>query len=202
MASQEAVDAPHTPVRNDCVTADNCSGGSGMEPVIHVLRLLCRYLNENELFYVFTGELALKMLGLAEEVQSLEVLMNVTPEQRSRLMNYLAQEGFDIEARWRGPVELRHKATGIAVRLRTARTASETGSIARRVPLTLGYSSFFIPSTEDLLLTLLEGSPRSATASELYIKWRNFLDMEYLISSARSRGLYERFIELRKRAET
>ncbi len=35
----------------------------------------------------------------------------------------------------------------------------------------------------------------------LYHKWRNYLDMGYLITASRARGVYPRFIKMKLRAE-
>ncbi len=178
------------------------SGEGGVERITRLLTPLCRYLNENELFYVFTGELALKMLGCAEEVNGVELMVNLTPAQRDHMLNFLSQEDFAVVSERKGLLELRHRPTGIPMRVRMAGGAHEVEAIAHRVPITLGYLSTFIPSTEDFLLSLLEsGEGDGERAAALYLKWRNFLDMEHLLASARSLGLHGRLMRMMKRVE-
>jgi hypothetical protein len=63
-----------------------------MDPISPVLQSLCRYLNDNELFYVFTGELALRMLGMGNDVRTVELTVNLTSGENARFQNFLAQE--------------------------------------------------------------------------------------------------------------
>jgi len=173
-----------------------------MDPVSPLLRTLCRYLDGNELFHAFTGELALRMLGMGTEVGTVELTVNLTPEERAKLLNFLEQEGFVMEDRWRGPVPMRHRGGGPGLRLRLAGSSADMAAIGRRVPVTLDFQTFFIPSTEDLILGLIQDdeAPMEMTA-RLYAKWKNYLDMEYLVASARSRGIYDRFIRMKRDAE-
>ncbi|MGQ9581997.1 MAG: hypothetical protein ACUVV6_00585 [Thermoplasmatota archaeon] len=174
-------------------------GGQDVEGLTQLLKPLSRYLNDNELFYVFTGDLALRLLGCADGVRAVELVLNLTPEQRARTLNFLSQEDFVVESEGRGLLELRHRPTGTPVRMRMAGGGREAATLARRVPITVGYLSIFIPSTEDLVLDLLErGGGDEESAAALYLKWRNFLDMEHLLASARSRGLQERLLKVKK----
>jgi len=173
-----------------------------MDELSALLRLLTRYLDDKELFYVFTGELALRMLGTASEVGSVELLANLTSDERARLLNFLQQEGFQTGSRWRGPIELRRKGGGPVLRLRLAGSAADMSTIGRRVPATLGYVNFFIPSYEDLILKYVqEGGDGLRTCGRIYSRYRNYLDMEYLVLAARERGVYGRFIKMKIRAE-
>lgn len=173
-----------------------------MDPLTVLMKPLTKYLNDNELFYAFTGELALRMLGSGEETGTVELTANLTPEERHRLLNFLEQEGYVMEHRWRGPLEMRHRPTGLGLTLRLAGSSADMASIGRRVMATYGFLRFFIMSTEDLLLGLLEdkGFPNERLVA-LYQKWRNYLDMGYLITSSRARGVYPRFIKMKLRAE-
>jgi hypothetical protein len=177
-------------------------GLMGADPLTAVLRPLGKFLNENELFYVFSGELALRMLGGTDKVGSLELIVNLTENERDRLLNYMEQEGFEWESRWKGPMAFRHKATGLPVLVRLAGSKAELGALGRRVPATLEYTKFFHMSVEDYILAGL----RSKEAEEsvlvsVYRKWRNFLDMEYLVVTSRELGVYERFIKTKMKAE-
>jgi hypothetical protein len=173
-----------------------------MDPVSPILRTMCRYLEGNELFHAFTGELALRMLGMCDAVRTVELTVNLTPEERSKLLNFLEQEGFVVEDPMRGHVSMRHRVSGLGLRLRMAGSAAEMAAIGRRVPVTLDFQTFFIPATEDLLLGIIQDrdAPRGM-ATRLYAKWRNYVDMEYLVASARSRGIYDRFIKMKRDAE-
>jgi hypothetical protein len=75
-------------------------------------------------------------------------------------------------------------------------------AIGRRVPATLEFQRFFIPATEDLLLGLLldEGAPGNR-AVRLYSKWRDHLDVGYLVAQSRSLGIYDRFMRMKREAE-
>ena len=166
------------------------------------LRVLTRYLNDNELFYVFTGELALRMHGCAEEVGTVDLLANLTPQERERLLNFLEHEGYAARSRWRSPISMGHTAGGIGLRLRLAGSGAEMATLGRRVSATLGYVSFFIPSYEDLILNLVQegGTPESELV-RIYSKFRNYLDMEYLVLGAREMGIYPQFVKMKIRAE-
>jgi hypothetical protein len=166
------------------------------------LRVLTRYLNENELFYVFTGELALRMVGCADAVGTIELLANLTSEERAKLLNFLQQEGFSAQSRWLGPISLGHRAGGIGLRLRLAGSAADMATIGRRVAATLGYVNLFIPSYEDLILNVIqEGVLGEPEVARIYSKFRNYLDMEYLVISAKEGGIYPRFVKMKIRAE-
>jgi hypothetical protein len=168
------------------------------ERLVMALKTLCRHLNDNELFYVFEGELSSRMLGCAEEVRTLDLLMNITDEEKDRLMVFLGKEGFSHESRWRGPLNYRHGDTGMELRIRMAGAPGEMASIGRRRPANLGYLSFFILSAEDLVLgSIQKGGGDEETAVRVYRKWMNHLDMEYMVVSARERGVYKRFIALK-----
>jgi hypothetical protein len=173
-----------------------------MDALTQLLRMLTRYHNENELFYAFTGELALHMLGSGEQVRTVELTANLTSEERARLLNFLEQEGLTTEHRWRGPVMMRHRTTGMGLRLRLADSRAELAAIGRRVPVTLGFEHFFIPATEDLLLDLINDKDvAQERIVPVYLKWRNYLDMSYMVAAARSRGIYDRFIRMKMKAE-
>jgi len=173
-----------------------------MDALSSLLRTLTRYLNDNELFYAFTGELALRMLGSGEQVRTVELTANLTSEERTKLLNFLEQEGFSTEHRWRGPVMMRHRTTGMGLRLRLAGSSAELAAIGRRVSATLGFEHFFIPATEDLLLDLVNDQDIAQDKIvPVYLKWRNYLDMSYMVAAARSRGIYDRFIKMKMKAE-
>ena len=174
-----------------------------MDPLAPLLQTLCRYLNGNELFYAFTGELALRMLGTGAEVRTVELVVNLTAEESSRFQNFLGQEGFFSDERGRGaaPV-MRQRGSGLRLRVRPACGPADMAAIGRRVPATLEFQRFFIPATEDLLLGLLldEGAPGNR-AVRLYSKWRDHLDVGYLVAQSRSLGIYDRFMRMKREAE-
>lgn len=173
-----------------------------MDALERQLRPLVRHLESSELFYVFTGDLALRMLGCADEVKTMELLVNLTPDERSRFLNFLGQEGYESGPRWRGPVDFSKKTGGATLRLRLAGSSADMSTIGRRVPVTLGYVGFFIPSYEDLLLNLVaDGRMDEPALSRIYARFQNYLDMEYLVTGARERGIYPRFIRMKMRAE-
>jgi hypothetical protein len=174
-----------------------------MDPASPLLQTICRYLNENELFYVFTGELALRMLGMGGEVRTVELTVNLTSEEDAKFRNFLMQEGFEADGPGRGAAPImRQRGSGLRLCVRPARGPADMAAIGRRVPATLDFQRFFIPATEDLLLGLLqdEGGP-NRQAVRLYTKWRDHLDLGYLVATARSRGIYDRFIRMKKEAE-
>jgi len=174
-----------------------------MDPVSPLLQTICRYLNDNELFYVLTGELALRMLGMGGEVQTVELTVNLTSEERAKFHNFLGQEGFETEEQGRGAAPLmRQRGGGPRLRVRPACGPADMAAIGRRVPATLDFQRFFIPATEDLLLGILQdGRGPNQQAVRLYSKWRDHLDLGYLVATSRSRGIYDRFIRMKKEAE-
>jgi hypothetical protein len=172
-----------------------------MDALERQLRPLVRHLESRELFYVFTGELALRMLGCAEMVTKVELLANLTSDERARFFNFLEQEGYAAGARWRAPVEFTRRDGGASLRLRLAGSAADNATIGRRVPVTLGYVSFFIPSYEDLVLNLVsDGEMDEPGVARIYSRFQNYMDMEYLVTGARERGIYPRFIKMKLRA--
>ena len=173
-----------------------------MDELERQLRSLTRYLDRNELFYVFTGELALRMLGCAERVGTIELLVNLTTDERANFLNFLETVCYEAPSRWRDPVTFSKKTGGAGLRLRLAGSAADMATIGRRVPVTLGYVSFFIPSYEDLVLNLVSGGEHDEPeVARIYSRFRNYMDMEYLVTGARERGIYARFIRMKMRAE-
>jgi len=174
-----------------------------MDPLSPLLKTLCRYLNGNELFYAFTGELALRMLGMGVEVRTVELVVNLTAEESSRFQNFLGQEGFLSDERGRGaaPV-MRQRGSGLGLRVRPACGPADMAAIGRRVPATLEFERFFIPATEDLLLDLLQDDRvAKGQAVRLYSKWRDHLDLGYLVAAARSRGILGQFMRMKNDAD-
>jgi hypothetical protein len=172
-----------------------------MDPLERQLRALVRHLDARELFYVFTGELALRMVGCADRVGTIELLANLTSDERARFFNFLEQEGYSAAGRWRGPVEFTRRDGGAGLRLRLAGSSADMATIGRRVPVTLGYVGFFIPSYEDLVLNLVSDNDLDeAAVARIYARFQNYMDMEYLVTGARERGIYPRFIRMKLRA--
>jgi hypothetical protein len=173
-----------------------------MDALERQLRPLVRHLESSELFYVFTGELALRMVGCADKVATIDLLVNLTPDERTRFWNFLEQEGYAATSRWRAPVSFSRRSGGACLRLRLAGSAADMSTIGRRVPVTLGYVGFFIPSYEDLVLNLVaEAEMGESAVARIYSRFRNYMDMEYLVTGARERGIYPRFIRMKMRAE-
>lgn len=174
-----------------------------MDPISPVLQSLCRYLNDNELFYVFTGELALRMLGMSNDVPTVELTVNLTSGEDARFQNFLAQEGFLAVSRGRGlPPVLYRQGGGPGLRVRAAEGPADMAAIGRRVPATLEFQKFFIPATEDLLLGILkEGGEHARAAPRVYTKWRDHLDLGYMVAVARSLGIYDRFMNMKMSAD-
>jgi hypothetical protein len=173
-----------------------------MDELERQLRALTRHLDASELFYVFTGELALRMLGCAERVATIDLLVNLTPNERAKFLNFLGQEGYEAGSRWRDPVSFSRKAGGACLRLRSAGSAGDMATIGRRVLVTLGYVSFFIPSYEDLVLNFFsDGEADEDLVARIYKRFQNYLDMEYLVTCAKERGIYARFVRMKIRAE-
>ena len=174
-----------------------------MDPLSPLLQTLCRYLNDNELFYVFTGELAQRMLGMGVDVRTVELTVNLTADETARFLNFLGQEGFEPDELGRGtPPLMRHRGSGLRLRVRPARGPADMAAIGRRVPATLDFQRFFIPASEDILLGLLqdEGAAKGQ-AVRLYSKWRDHLDLGYLVATARSRGIYGQFMKMKREAD-
>jgi hypothetical protein len=174
-----------------------------MDPISPILQTICRYLNDNELFYVFTGELALRMLGMGVDVGTVELKVNITAGENARFQNFLAQEGFEPDDREHGAVPvLRHRGSGLRLWVRPASGPADMAAIGRRVPATLEFQRFFIPATEDLLLGLLQDDRAAkGQAVRLYSKWSNHLDLGYLVAAARSRGIYCQFMRMKREAD-
>jgi len=173
-----------------------------MDPLSPLLQTLCRYLNENELFYVFTGELALRMLGMGVAVRTVELTVNLTAEDNVKFQNFLAQEGFLPGDGGGGSRPVLARRGGPSLRVRPGSGPADMAAIGRRVPATLEFQRFFIPATEDLLLDLLsECGEQAHEAARLYSKWRDHLDLGYLVANARSRGIYDRFLRMKRSAD-
>ncbi|MBM4249544.1 MAG: nucleotidyltransferase family protein [Euryarchaeota archaeon] len=172
-----------------------------MDALERQLGAVTRHLDRRELFYVFTGELALRMLGCTDTVGTIELLVNLTAEERGRFFDFLEQEGYETRSRWRGPVTFSPRAGGAALRLRLAGSAADMATIGRRVPVTLGYVSLFIPSYEDLVLNLLSDAEMGEReVAAFYLRFQNYMDMEYLVTGARERSVYPRFVRMKIRA--
>jgi len=173
-----------------------------MDPLSPLLQTLCRYLNDNELFYVFTGELAQRMLGMGNDVGTVELMVNLTADEDQKFQNFLAHEGLLARAGGGGTRQGPPWRGGPGLRVRMASGPADMAAIGRRVPAILEFQRFFIPATEDLILgLLLDGGTKAQQAARLYSKWRDHLDLGYMVANARALGIYDRFLRMKKTAD-
>jgi hypothetical protein len=175
----------------------------GLEDVV---RTIMPVLNEWELFYVVVEDLAKRIYGMPKDTTETELLVNLTDDEWGKLGRFLRAE--DLVCSQRGVSEegcahFMDKRGGTTIRLTTAKDQFDMMTIGRRLVQDFSHSTVLVASVEDLILRELRTGKRKnfQEALDIYVYWKNHLDISYLVRTVRQMGLYDKFIKMKKKGD-
>lgn len=178
------------------------------EPSPALMKAVFDHLNHAELFYAVVGDMALRMRGLDTRPAMVEVLVNVTRNDREALarhansmfknVQYLGEDMEDIMI-----LEKSGLKGGVPVVLRKAKGDLDMITIGRRSAVDHLSSWVYVASPEDLVIRELVKGTKMGTKNAVHIHrlCMNFMDLAYMIQMTRKIGLYKKFIGVKKQAE-
>jgi hypothetical protein len=163
------------------------------EPSPSMMKALFDHLNHAELFYAVVGDMALRMRGLEVKPGMVEVLVNVTRNDREALVRHA--KGMLLEK-----AGLRE---GVPFVLRKTRGELDMITVGRRTAVDFQYSWVYVASPEDIIIREMVKDTKAGTRNAVNIQRlsANFMDLAYLIQMTRKLGLYKRYIGVKKQAE-
>ncbi|MEW5761501.1 MAG: hypothetical protein AB1779_12125 [Candidatus Thermoplasmatota archaeon] len=167
-----------------------------MRALQQLIWIIGKYLNENELFYAYTGKFSLQLYGIHTPFTDLDILLNVTDDDREKLKRYLLREGFEKESETKKILCLVDKESRYKFFFKYALEKFELQTISRRIKLDYFYTTIYVSSVEDLIFSeLFCGNEDNALT--LYKGWRSHLDISYMLKSAQEMNFYKKFVKLR-----
>lgn len=175
----------------------------GLEEVV---RAITPVLNEWELFYVVVEDLAKRIYGMPKDSSEMELLVNLTDDEWGKVGRFF--RSVDLVCAQKKVIgdmcsHFKDKKGTVTIRLTTATDQFDMMTIGRRLVQDFSHSTVLVASVEDLILRELRTGKRRSLqeALDIYVHWKNHLDISYLVRTVRQLGLYDKFINMKKKGD-
>jgi hypothetical protein len=199
-----------------------------MRTLHEIIRQVFHFMNEWEIFYCIVDDLALAMYGFSEEPNQIDMLVNTTEEYRDMFVRFLKAEDYEMLPSTSGKFGIdgvtediffrdipkpwllrRAEAQGIMhgdpvkINLFSSRDLFDMSTIGRRVLVQYAHTSVFVASHEDMIIReIKKGSKKNMKmAREIYLTWKNHLDLGYMVNMTMQLDIYKTFIKMKKKMD-
>ena len=169
-----------------------------------VLRLIMPVMNDWELFYVVVDDLAKRVYGSRREVGTIDLLLNLRDEDWDKMTRFFGNEMVPCIEKTEGHSVFKDRWGETLIRAVKTKDPLDLMTIGRRALQDFAFTTVYVASVEDLILRELRLDNRLAfkEALDLYIYWRNHLDMSCRVATSRQMELYDRFIKMKKKGDS
>ena len=169
-----------------------------------VLRIIMPVMNDWELFYVVVDDLAKRVYGSQREVGAIDLLLNLKDEDWEKMTRFFGNEMVPLIEKVEGRSVFKDRWGETLIRAVRAKDPLDLMTIGRRGLQDFAFTTVYVASVEDLIMRELGQDSRKAfkEALDLYVYWRNHLDMSYMVATSRQMELYDRFIRMKKKGDS
>lgn len=181
-----------------------------MRSMNEILKLVCTFLNEEEVEYVVVGGLAVLFYGIPRTTMGIDLIIAVDMAETARFVEFLKANDFfadekDIEAAFeeKSHATIEDKTSMIRLDIKRIYRENDRITLKRRRKVRLADFEFYVASPEDTIANkLLFGSEQDVKDAEgIYVRQFDNLDKAHLEESCKRLEVYEDFLAMKKRVE-
>lgn len=181
-----------------------------MRNMNEVLKLVCTFLNGEEMEYVVVGGLAVLFYGIPRTTLYIDLIIAADMVDTKQFVEFFkANDFFADEEDMKAALEEKSHATigdktsMIRLDIKGIYTENDHITLKRRRKVNLANFVFYVTTPEDLIANkLLFGSEQDIKDAEgIYVRQFDNLDMEYLANRCKNVGVHEEFLAMKRRVE-
>lgn len=181
-----------------------------MRSMNEILKLVCTFLNEENVVYVVVGGLAVLFYGIPRTTMDIDLIIAMDMDETKRFAQFLTENDFfadeeDIKTAFeeKSHATIEDKTSMIRLDIKGIYSENDRITLEGRRKVSSANFEFYITSPEDLIANkLLFGSDQDVKDAEgIYVRQFDHLDMEYLEERCEGLEVYEEFLMMKKRVE-
>ena len=181
-----------------------------MRKIEEILTLVCNFLNENRIEYVIVGGMAVLFYGNPRTTLDIDYVIQLSDKDIPALVKFLKDNGFfadeyDMQAALeeKSHCTVEDKETMFRLDIKGVYSEMDERALRNKKKTELDGTVIYIASPEDTIANKLLFSREQdfKDALGIYARQHDTLDMEYLKSICKKIGVYDDFLDLRKRYE-
>jgi len=181
-----------------------------MRSIEEILRLVCTYLNEEQVVYVVVGGLAVLFYGIPRTTMDIDIIIAMDMDKTKRFAEFLNENDFfadeeDIKTAFeeKSHATIEDKTSLIRLDIKGIYGENDMITLKRRREVSSVDFEFYVASPEDTIANkLLFGSEQDVKDAEgIYVRQFDNLDMAYLEKRCKKLEVYEEFLTMKKRVE-
>lgn len=181
-----------------------------MRKIEEILTLVCNFLNENRVEYVIVGGMAVLFYGNPRTTLDVDYVIQLSDKDIPALVKFLQDNGFFAdEYDMRSAIEekshctVEDKETMFRLDIKGVYSEMDERALRNKKKTELDGTVIYIASPEDTIANKLLFSREQdfKDALGIYVRQYNTLDLEYLTYICKKIGVYDAFLDLKKRYE-
>ena len=181
-----------------------------MRGMKEVVKLVCGYLNKENIEYVLVGGLAVIMYGEPRMTMDLDIVLKIPEDKIEELVGFLKNNDFfadkeDIEMAFeeKSHCTVQDKNSAIRLDIKGVYGERELESINDKIAFDYEGEKIYLASLEDTIANkLLFGREHDIKDAEgIYARQLKNLDTKKLEQKCKKLGVYEEFTNMKKRVE-
>lgn len=181
-----------------------------MRTIDEILKLVCNFLNENNIDNVIVGGFAVLFYGNPRTTMDIDYVIQLVDEDIPILIKFLQENGFyadedDMRAalKEKSHCTVEDKETMFRLDIKGVYSEMDERVLRNKRKLKFNDTTVYLASPEDTIANkLLFGREQDLEdALGIYVRQYGTLDMEYLEGICKKTGVYDAFQCLRKRYE-
>jgi len=175
-----------------------------------VIKLVCSYLNGENIDYVLVGGLAVIMYGEPRMTMDLDMVLKIPEDKIEGLVEFLNKNDFfadkeDIVMAFgeKSHCTVQDKNSAIRLDIKGVYGEREMGSIKDRIPFDYEGEKIYLASLEDTIANKLyfKREQDIKDAESIYARQLKNLNTEKLEQKCKKLEVYEEFLEMKKRVD-
>ncbi|MCX9011338.1 MAG: hypothetical protein OIN66_09465 [Candidatus Methanoperedens sp.] len=181
-----------------------------MRTIEAILKLVCSFLNENNVNYVIVGGFAVLFYGNPRTTMDIDFVIQLADEDIPMLIKFLQENGFYADEydmrtalKEKSHCTVEDKETMFRLDIKGVYGEMDERVLRNKRRIELYDTAVYIALAEDTIANkLLFGRERDVEdALGIYVRQHDALNMEYLESICKKIGVYDALGDLRKRYE-
>lgn len=175
-----------------------------------ILKLVCGFLNREDIDYVIVGGLAVIFHGVPRTTMDVDIILQIEGERIVRFVDFLKENDFfanleDMNAAFKekSHCTVQDKKSMIRLDIKGVYNDMDRQTFERRIAFEHRSTKIYLASPEDTIANkLVFGSEQDIKDAEgIYARQLESLDMEYLEEICRDMGVYGDFIKMKEMVE-
>ncbi|MGV9168445.1 MAG: nucleotidyltransferase [Promethearchaeia archaeon] len=181
-----------------------------MDDIVEVLRLVCNYLDENDMAYVIVGGIAVMFHGVPRTTVDIDFILKLEDYEIELFASFLKSEGFDVSKK--DLTDALREGTHCTVfvgdgllrlDLQGINSQFDKVTLERRISVEFAGVKVYLGSAEDTLINkiLFRGEQDLRDARGILVRNEADLDYSYIERMCKNLNIYERWIEFQEKTQ-